>query len=205
VGGATSGATASALSGGNIGRGSLAGAVGAGFGYIGPVGALVGGGFAAEIAGGNFLDGVAGAGAFLAGTYIGQQLPGGFNLIARSLSTLRSTNWSTTDRGEQIVGTLGTYQWRGKIGLRDLPHNAEYNDTTDLITVNSKLDPLKVSGRLAHEGAHVVQDMEGQVYGFASEREAYDIGYAVDTELHVPGASNPTDLWIRITYAPYFE
>lgn len=197
AGGASGGATGAALGGGDIGRAALAGGVGGAFGYFGPVGALVGGGVGASIAGGNFWEGVAGSGAFLAGTYIGQR----FSTIPQAISKIKGTDWADTYEGSQVVDGLGKAQWRGMISFGETDGARAYFDpSTGKIVVSNSESIGSIPGRLTHEGTHLWQNKLGQPYGFLSERQAFSNAFMVDKSLNVSGAFNPSDNWIRDEY-----
>ena len=65
----------------------------------------------------------------------------------------------------------------------------------------------ELHGRLAHEGEHVRQDLDGELddYDFPDERKAYDAGFATDSEFNPDGAWNPSDEWINSTYEDSFD
>ena len=118
--------------------------------------------------------------------------------IDQGVDALKQTEWAKTPRGQQIVKALETSNEKGNIGFGKLEEGvrAQFDPKTDKITIGEGTSIEDVPGRLAHEGSHLVQDIQGQKYGLISEVEAFANGFAVDYERGRPDAYMPT--WQQI-------
>jgi len=123
--------------------------------------------------------------------------------IGDALDKLKQTEWAKTEAGKEVIEMLEDAYRKGKIKNEDTEGaRASYDPDTGQIVIDEDTEEKEIPGRLAHEGTHAQQDKEGRLdsYGYEDEREAYDAGHAVDKEMEVESAYNPTDEEIKIMY-----
>jgi len=212
-------AVTAAITGGDPARAALGGLVSGAAGVIPYVGTIVGAGAAAELQGGKFATGAIG-GAFDAGASWALQAMSSGNLqealdageesgtgnrgnIVAAINKIAKTAFGQSTGGMPVVKALRVSYHQGRIGFADLSiYNAKAVSIhgSMRIFVDPKYGGIHLPGRLTHEGTHLVQFGRGQTDVFSMEREAFNNAYAVEAELGVPGADNPSDADLRHRY-----
>ena len=128
--------------------------------------------------------------------------------IKKGFEDYKQTDWAKTPEGKKIMKQVGKAVGDGDVTIADdLPAGTRAQYSNGKIKINSKVSQVEIPGRLAHEGTHMVQDHMGQlkVYDFLDERTAFNAGYAVDKQMNIHGAYNPTDDEIKLWYKGNFD
>lgn len=100
--------------------------------------------------------------------------------INKAINKIAESKWGKTV-GKEVVEKLNEMNANGKINISDVSKTHKdadgyYSRRTGEITIDENLSGWDLERVLVHEGAHGVQDDNGQlaVYDFPDEREAYD-------------------------------
>jgi phage tail-like protein len=124
--------------------------------------------------------------------------------IRKAFNKLKYSEFGNTPRGREIVKILSETMGAGRITIVPLQGlNAQVVRNPDgslCIQINKSVPDEAVSGRLAHEGTHLLHLKEHGELTFEEERECFDNAYKVDVELNSPYQFNPIDEWIMESY-----
>jgi hypothetical protein len=185
----------------------------------GAVGGAVGGGLHAAVYGGSI--GESAAYGAVVGAVTAAALYGGYRAwqlanqpadgtdqvrIARAISQIERTEWSTTEKGSQVIEHLKLLNQDRRIRFGDLPGDQAgmWSPVEHQITVNRALSESYLPGVLAHEGYHATHNI-GVPSSFSAERGAFAAQYAVESHLRLPHAVNRSDWWIRFHYRDHVQ